>query len=101
MKTFLSLFPVLSWPLMWTEPLCATPPCSPDTWFANKNRSSAEWMEMAKWVAVGRVTARKEIIEPYANCQMEDRSKCAMEGRSIITVKIIRWESAGTSFATF
>ncbi|MFH2204864.1 MAG: hypothetical protein ABIJ96_17255 [Elusimicrobiota bacterium] len=47
---------------------------------------------MAKWVAIAKVTKRKEIIEPYANCYVEDRSTCAMEDRSIITVKVIRFE---------
>jgi len=70
----------------------ATKPCSPDSWFSNPKRPSAEWAEMAKWVAVAKVKKRKEIIEPYHNCYMQDRSKCTMEDRSIITVKVLRFE---------
>jgi len=70
----------------------ATKPCGPDTWFARNDRPAAEWKEAAKWVVIGKVTARKEILRPFPNCHSADRSQCAMQGASVITVKAARWE---------
>jgi hypothetical protein len=81
------------------QPLHATKPCSSDTWFGNKDRTAAEWAKSAAWVAVGKVSARKEVLEPYPNCQLADRSQCAMQDKSIVTLKVTRWEKGAVSGA--
>lgn len=78
--------------LFFTGPACATKPCAPNSWAANEDRPSTEWAKMARWIAVGKVSARTELITPYANCYMKDRSKCAMEDRSTIKLDVLRWE---------
>lgn len=71
-------------------PAMALEPCSPDTWYANPNRSSAEWQELARWVAVGELIESVERIEPYPNCSLADRSQCTMMDTSSVTFHIER-----------
>lgn len=90
----------ISLSLILIAPALATKPCSPDSWFADQQRPSAEWAKLAKWVAVAKVKKRKEIVEPYVNCYAQDRSTCAMEDRSIITVKVLRFEKGNEKIKT-
>lgn len=78
--------------LLFATPAAATKPCSPDSWFAKPQRPEAEWKEMAGVVFTGTVTSRDEHIAPYPNCSMDDKSQCAMQDSSVVTVKITGWE---------
>ncbi|MBI4346344.1 MAG: hypothetical protein HY553_05790 [Elusimicrobia bacterium] len=76
-------------------PAGATKPCSPDTWVARPDRPAAEWARLARWVAVARVTARRESVVPYANCYLKDKSGCVQDDQSTVTLKVKRWEKGG------
>lgn len=89
MSVFLALMLVMA------APSFATKPCSPDSWFSKPQRPASEWEAQARWVAVAKVIARQEKVVPFANCYVEDRSQCAMDDQSTVTVKVVRWEKGG------
>jgi hypothetical protein len=73
-------------------PARATKPCGPMTYAANPTRPAAEFRAGATWVAVGVVVDRRERKEPFPNCALEDRSRCAMRDASTVRVKVERYE---------
>jgi len=70
----------------------ASEPCSPNTYLFNPKRSSAEWTQLATWVAVGVVVEHREKKIPYPNCGLKDRSKCEIWDQSELTVRVERYE---------
>lgn len=74
------------------RPALADKPCGEDSWFADPRRPAARYARLATWVAVGQVLGRAENRVPYPNCALPDRSRCAQWDRSVLTVRVERYE---------
>jgi hypothetical protein len=64
----------------------ATPPCKPGSGIEEK--SGKERFAQVQWVATGKIARIEHHVEPYANCALEDRSKCAQFNAARIIFKV-------------